>query len=160
MRRCLCVRGHGVQPGARPGGRGSALGGCPAECWAGSGWMEPEVGAGPRRLCYGWGYWLEPKVLLGADEWTRMGPAQVGWGESRLFLWMGQVCGLGQNPPFYEGRRQETYRMGLWARAESSLLLGAVPGQWGGVTVLLNMRDKTKEQGQGLRRWSPAFCYG
>lgn len=36
----------------------------------------------------------------------------------------------------------------LYGRTESSLLLGAGPEQWGGITILLSMRDETKERGQ------------
>lgn len=37
---------------------------------------------------------------------------------------------------------------GACARAESSFLLEAGPERWGGVTLLLSMRDRAKEQGQ------------
>lgn len=43
---------------------------------------------------------------------------------------------------------------------QSGLQLGAGPERWGGVTLLLSMRDRAKELDQRAEAWCPAFCYG
>lgn len=60
-----------------------------------------------------------------------------GWG-----LWAGTESGL------LSGMQAGAIQDGACARTESSLLPGAGPERWGGVTLLLSMRDRAKKRGQ------------
>lgn len=104
----------------------------------------------------------QSKVLRGADLWNGIGSALVGWGGVQPFAMDGaRAVGWDRIQTSMRDVGRSHTGWSLYGRTESSLLLGAGPEQWGGITILLSMRDETKERGQPAETVvCPAFCYG